>query len=76
MRLRKGAAYRLHLAGGAGFEPATPGSGGLCPILARHREKLPFLYPPKPARHFSKQGARTHSFSRLQLQADSSMKDT
>ena len=29
-----------HLAGGAGFEPATPGSGGLCPILARRRERL------------------------------------
>jgi hypothetical protein len=32
-----------HLAGGAGFEPATPGSGGLCPVLARRRERLSAL---------------------------------
>ena len=40
----------MNLAGGAGFEPATPGSGGLCPVLARHRERLDVLhtrpYPP------------------------------
>ena len=38
------------VAGGAGFEPAIPGSGGLCLVLARRRERPHTLYPPLPAR--------------------------
>jgi hypothetical protein len=49
------------MTGGAGFEPAIPGSGGLCPILARLRERIRLLYPPIPARHCKRRRENTSS---------------